>query len=81
MEWEEIMINPETKLIKMMSWNHVKWQIASLGQIDNPTPCPTKEVMLVAMLDPKSGKQLSLQLICPTCYRGLILHGNTNNKH
>ena len=75
MEWEEIMINPETKLIKMMSWNHAKWQIASLDQIDNPTPCPTKEVMLVAMLDSKSGKQLSLQLICPTCYRGLVLHG------
>ena len=69
------MINPETKLIKMMQWNHAKWQITSLNQIDNPTLCPAKEVMLIAMLDPKSGKQLSLQLICPTCYRGLVLHG------
>ena len=75
MEWEAKMINPETKLIKMMSWNHAKWQIAILGQNDNLTLCPTKEVMLVAMLDPKSSKQLSLQLICPTCHRGLVLHG------
>ena len=75
MEWEAKMINPETTLIAMIPWNHAKWQIASLSQIDNPTLCPTKEVMLVAMFNPKSGKQSSLQLICPTCYRGLVLYG------
>ena len=72
------MINPETKLIKMIDWNHMKWQFTNLNQIDNPTPCPTKETILVAVLDPKSGKQLGLQLICPTCLRGLIIYGKEN---
>ncbi len=66
------MIKPEINLIRMVEWKHANWL---MSQIDEYKICDKAEVALVEVRDPKTKKQLEVQLMCTTCGRNLTIYG------
>lgn len=70
------MIKPELRLIKTVEWKHANWL---MEQVKEYKLCDTDVVAMVEVLDPKTKKQLEVQVMCTTCMRSLTIYGKKEN--